>query len=119
MLLGAAIAMFVVGLTLLVQGEVRLSKTRVARGVPARVVGLIAMAPWPFTEAVASVVQVAFNVSGSGEVQNRLKLAFALFQFGLIIVCAILAYWVAFRYSRPGMPRQSPPRSSADSGGDS
>jgi hypothetical protein len=58
MILGMEIAMLVIGFLALVRGKMTISATKVVEGMPARLLGLLAMAPLPlaFLAAIAFVV---------------------------------------------------------------
>ncbi len=59
MILGLEIALLVIGFLALVRGRLTITPTKVVEGIPARLLGLIAMTPFP----LALMVGIAFAIA--------------------------------------------------------
>jgi hypothetical protein len=103
MCLVGEVVMFIIGLIALVKGRFKLSVTKQVRGVPARIFGLLLMAPMPSAFCVGLIIGFVRAAEGrplpSGE---RATLGFLTFlEAGLIAVFLTAALIVAFTNAKP------------------
>lgn len=94
MILGVEIAMVVVGLLALVRGRMTISKTKVVEGLPARLLGLLALTPLPVVLVVGIVFVVASNPADPEKFAADNKLTLTLIEAGIVIVIAILVFGI-------------------------
>jgi hypothetical protein len=89
------IAMFVFGIVVLVTGKVNVTGTKVARGAPARIAGVILLLPFPLSLMVGILIGVIMGASGKIPDQQSLLTIGAIVEFGIIFLCFAAAMLVA------------------------
>jgi hypothetical protein len=108
MILGAEIAMIVLGLMAIVTGKMTLSKTKVVFGTPARILGVVAMLPMPLAFITAVPVAIVMGLQGRAVMTNSAKLTFTLIELGIVVACMVIIYAVGGKYAEdptlPGTP---------------
>jgi hypothetical protein len=88
MILGVGIAMIVVGLLALVRGRMTISKTKVVVGVPARLLGLLALTPYP----IAIVAVLLYVAAKGGQIRDDDQWTLTAIEGGIVIGMAILVF---------------------------
>jgi hypothetical protein len=100
MLLLIEIALLVMGIIALVRGEITLSKRKVVTGAPARLIGLLAMAPLPIAFAIGFVHGVMHGAQ-AGPNNDPIKFAkdnmlfYAMIEAGILLVVGLLLVTIA------------------------
>ncbi len=98
MICGMEIGMFIAGVMALIKGRMTISKTRAVEGVPARLLGLIAMTPLPIVLLVGVVIGVIQGDNAQALLANN-NLAMILTEAGIVIGIAVLVFGVGFALS--------------------
>jgi hypothetical protein len=80
--------MIVVGLLALVRGKMTISKTKVVVGTPARLLGLLALTPYP----IAIVALLLYAASKGGQVGEDDRWTLTAIEGGIVIGMAILVF---------------------------
>src|SRR5262245_47678776 len=73
MILGAEIALLVMGLYALFAGKLTLTKQKVVRGTPARLLGILCLLPIPLSLLVGIVLGVGLAVQGQTVTENSVR----------------------------------------------
>ncbi|HEY3788664.1 MAG TPA: hypothetical protein VGL71_07405 [Urbifossiella sp.] len=104
MILGIEIAMIIVGLVALIRGKMTITKSKVVEGLPARLLGLVALTPIPIalTVGVAFVLIAAPNNPEKFAEDNKWTLT--LIEVVIVIGIAIVVFGVGAIIAEP--PRQ-------------
>jgi hypothetical protein len=71
MILGAEIGMLIVGIMALVQGRLPLTKTREVRGLPARLLAIVALLPLPLSFVGGLLLGIATVAQGETSTRPR------------------------------------------------
>lgn len=106
MILGMQIALFVIGIMALIRGRITLSKTRVVVGISARLLGLLALTPFPLSMLAGVVVTMA-NVDDPTDPQKVQEWTrdnewtLIAIQAGVVIGIGVLIFLIASVVSRP------------------
>jgi hypothetical protein len=90
MILGVGIAMIIVGLLALVRGKMTISKSKVVVGAPARLLGLLALTPYP----IAIVAVLLYVASKGGQVGEDDQWTMTAIEGGIVIGMAILVFGI-------------------------
>lgn len=91
MICGLEIGLAIFGLIALVRGKMTLSKTKVVVGVPARLIGLLALTPLPIAFAVGFVYAIV-NGADAERMAKDNQLTLGLIEAGIVIGVAILVF---------------------------
>jgi protein-S-isoprenylcysteine O-methyltransferase Ste14 len=89
------VAMFVAGIVALVTGKFNVTGTKVARGAPARIAGIILLLPFPLSLMIGILVGIVMASSGKLPDQSTLLTVGAIVEFGVIAVCFTAALLIA------------------------
>jgi hypothetical protein len=97
MILGLEIGLLIFGLIALIRGKMTLTKTKVVEGVPARLLGLLALTPLP----IAILVGIGFvlvvapaNPEKAAKIADDNKLTLALVEAGIVIFITVLVFGI-------------------------
>ena len=103
MILGAEIALFVMGVYALVTGKLLHSKnaTTTVRGWPARVIGIICLLPIPVAFAVSAVVAAVFVMQGKPVTQDSFFWVGTGIEAGVLVLCVIAMTILTYVYQTP------------------
>jgi hypothetical protein len=95
------IGMLIFGLIALITGKFSVSRNKVVRGAPARVVGGIMLLPLPL--ALLSVVAVGLALGLKGDLQEMEKhrMTFTIVEAAIVLICFIAAMVVGAIYAGP------------------
>jgi hypothetical protein len=104
MILAIEIALIVIGLMALIRGKWTISKTKVVEGVPARLLGLVALTPIPVA-IVASLLYVAvaapnLNPDQLQKFADDSKWTLVGIEAGIVILTAILVFGIGAAVAR-------------------
>jgi hypothetical protein len=94
MILTMQLVLFCMGLQSLVTGKLPLGKNRVVRGSAARILGVVAMLPFPLALGVGFAVGVIMGLNGRSTIDPSLRWIFIAAEFGVIVLCLIVIYSV-------------------------
>jgi hypothetical protein len=100
MLLIIEIALLVMGIMALARGEIKLSQRKVVTGAPARLIGLLAMAPLPIAFAIGFIHGVMHGAQ-AGPNNDPVKFAkdnmlfYAMIEAGILLVVGVLLVTIA------------------------
>src|SRR4051812_13151875 len=95
MILGLEIGLIIFGLIALFRGKLTISKTKVVEGLPARLLGLLALTPLPIAILVGIVFVLAVapnNPEKAARIADENKLTLALVEAGIVIFITILVF---------------------------
>lgn len=91
------IIMLIFGIIALVKGQFSLKRNRVVDGVPARIIGVILMLPFPLSFCIGFGIGVIAGVQ-----QKKLDpLSLVPIDLGLVAICLIAALGLAFATAHP------------------
>jgi hypothetical protein len=107
-ILGIEIAMIVIVIMALVQGKLKLGKTRVVTGTPARLLELIGFLPIPLTLVVSFVVAAAMVLRGGRVDADSFGWTAVRIEAGCAIGCLVLMYGIGAMIARPPAPAVEP-----------
>jgi hypothetical protein len=94
------VALAVYGLMALVKGRMSLGK-KVVVGTPARVLGLLAMAPLPIAFTAGVIYGAQQAAAGKGQLGNDDTLTLAAIEAGIVIVTALVVFGIAATLAIP------------------
>ena len=116
MILGVEIALAIVGLIALFGGKLTISKTKVVRGAPARLLGLLALSPFPLAFVVV-LGYVAANAPADPErfVADNQWTIIGI-EAGIVITVAVLVFAIGAAVATN--PAETARRKRADALGD-
>jgi hypothetical protein len=103
------ILLLVVGVIVLVKGEVKLTRTRVARGGPAYVVGALLALPLPLAFGIGLVYGVMMGARNQPIDPKALQAKFAPIELGIDIACLLGAVIIAAVTAKPVGRRPAAP----------
>jgi hypothetical protein len=89
------IAMFVAGIVALVTGKMNVSRTKVARGVPARLAGVVLMLPFPLALVIGIIALVLMSSGGQPPNANSFQTVDIAITLGSIVFCFVVAMLIA------------------------
>lgn len=92
---GIAIGLTIFGLLGLIRGKMTISKTKVVVGVPARLLGLLAMTPIPLLLGVGVVIGLMNLGEDPQKLQKDNQLLFAAIEVGIVVGVAVLVFVIA------------------------
>ena len=102
MILGIEIAMIVMGIIAIFKGKLTISKTKVVTGWPARLLGLVCLAPLPIVFLGAAIWAIVLNVNNdTAEVQVPATSSLVGLEIGTVIFCGAIAFGVGSLIARP------------------
>src|SRR5262245_11208492 len=102
------IALLCIGISALVTGRFRLSANRVVYGGTARVLGLIALMPFPLAFCGGFCVGFQQGLQGKTSTDPESQPILIAFEVGSVVVCSVLVYTLGwFVASAPGQVGQS------------
>jgi hypothetical protein len=93
------IALAVWGIIILVTGKLTVSSNKVVLGTPARLLGLVMIAPLPLT-FVISIAVMEWAAANRHNINDLIEPLEAV-QLGLVIGAAVLTYVLAFIIAKP------------------
>lgn len=99
MILGAEIAMLIMGLIALVKGKMTLSKKRVLLGTPARVMGVVAMLPIPISLCLAFLAAIVLAATDSTMTEDSFRGYAIAIELGVLILTLVAVYGVGGQYA--------------------
>lgn len=103
MIFGLEIGLAIVGLIALFRGKLPLTQQRFVSGVPARLLGLVALAPFPIAFGAAFVF--GFQAGLEGRVMNEsVKTTLMIIEAALVIFSALIVFGVGFAISETPPP---------------
>lgn len=109
------IIMFIFGIIALVRGRFLLTRAKEVRGWPARIIGILLMAPFPLSFLVGIVLGAVFVALGkkvdAGD--KDFLLAAQIAGFAVVAICLIAAIAVALIFSQPIRISRPEPRETA------
>jgi hypothetical protein len=108
MILGAEIGMLVLGLIALCSGKLTLSKNQVVYGTPARLLGLVAMAPFPLSFAVGFAIAVSQGIQGKAVNVKSMPWELILIEGCIVVACLATVYGVGWSYAESSIPVAKP-----------
>ena len=116
MILGAEIALIVMGVYALITGKLLTSKKSkyVLQGWPARVIGLICLLPIPLAFVTSVVVATIFLTLGKPVNQESFFLVGAGIEIGVLILCVIVVTILERTYRTPVQQAQQLEPSAAE-----
>jgi hypothetical protein len=94
MILGIEIAMIVVGLIALFRGKLTISKTKVVEGIPARLLGLLALTPIPVVIAVGLAYTILSNPADPEKFVEENKTTLVVIEVVIVLGIAILVFGI-------------------------
>lgn len=92
---GIAVGLTIFGLLGLIRGKMTISKTKVVVGVPARLLGLLAMTPIPLLLSVGVVIGLMNLNEDPQKLQKDNQLLFAAIEVGVVVGVALLVFVIA------------------------
>src|SRR5262245_32613854 len=107
MILGIEVALIVVGIMAIARGRLPLDKTRSVYGMPARLLGFVALTPIPVSAVVVAVYLASHASSGDPAAVER---AVDDNRYTLMIIEATITLGVAFVVFGLGRALSEPPR---------
>ncbi len=96
MILGAEIALFVMGVIALFCGRLPLTSTRIVRGAAARLLGLVAMAIVPLTVLVFFAVAATFRPQFARLTEDQIRWFAIGVEGGVVLLCMAFIYAVGW-----------------------
>jgi hypothetical protein len=111
MILGAEIALLILGLVAIFRGKLTLTKARVVEGTPARLLGLLGLAPIPVTIALCFAIGVVQGATGTFD-QGAFKTTAIIVEGCVLLVCIVLLYTIGFAFA--GLPGSKRARKEMD-----
>lgn len=110
MVLIGEIVLLVVGIMALVKGKLTLSKKHVLYGTPARLVGLIGMAPLPLSFAGGMAIGIYYAAQGKPFDVGTHYGKLALMEIGILISCVVAMYAIGARFAGPPAASHAQPQ---------
>jgi hypothetical protein len=98
------IATLIFGILALVNGEFKLTRTRVVGGTPARIIGGILLLPLPMTFGLAVLLGLALAMRGDTIDEKQIQAAGNVLSVGVLVFCLILAIGIAIFTAKPVKP---------------
>ncbi len=110
MIIGAEVAMFVMGLYALIKGRLMTNKKAkfVVEGWPARVIGVICLLPIPMAIAVGILVAAIMVAQGKQVTEESFRWVGIAIEGSIVLICAITAGILARVYRTPVIPVAKP-----------
>jgi hypothetical protein len=109
MILGAEIAMLVLSLYALATGKLKLSKHRVVRGTPARLLGVVGLMQLPLAFCGGVAVGVVMSSCGQDPTDPSVKWILTIIEAGTLVFCLLVIYAVGGLVAQPPAPPDCPP----------
>ena len=100
MILGAEIGMLVIGIMALIQGKLVLSKTRVVRGTPARLLGAVALLPLPLSLMAGILIGILWVAQGKSPTDATFKGIATGIEAACVLFCLALVYGIGWGIGR-------------------
>ncbi|MCE9561934.1 MAG: hypothetical protein K8U57_07755 [Planctomycetes bacterium] len=94
MILGMEIAMLVIGFLALVRGKLTLSATKVVEGMPARLLGMLAMTPLPLALMAGIAIAVAQGPGDPEKFAEDNRWTLIAIEAGIVIGVAVLVFGI-------------------------
>lgn len=115
-ILGAEIAMLLIGLIVLIQGRISLAKNCVVLGVPARLIGMVLMLPFPLATAFINGFYLLTVVVTGHTPTPQMKWVIGAAHMAAITLGLLGMFWLAARNAqRPaGMSSSVDPESGTE-----
>src|SRR5687767_10065211 len=101
MILGAEIALLLMGLYALVTGKLTLGNQRVVYGAPARVLGVVGLLPVPLTICGSVVLSVLLACEGRDPLDPALDWMFIVVEAASVVFCLVVVYSVGAAVAGP------------------
>ncbi len=96
MILGMEIALLVLGILALATGKLTLTRTRVVRGWPARLLGLLAILPLPLCFLVGFILGFITVARGQPFDVQAQRLTLSLIEAGITLLCLVALYGIGW-----------------------
>ena len=108
------VGMLIMGIFALAKGEVQLTRRKVVRGLPARVIGIILMVPFPSQVLLGIVWGVVLGLQGTDPltIQERIMRTAPFIDVAVTIGCALLAVILGVVLGKPPRIPQAEPADS-------
>lgn len=101
MILGAGIALIVVGIMALIRGQMKFSNTKVVTGTPAYVLGVLSLFPLPLALAAASIYSAGQFAKNPGRDPDDMMWTVIGIQAAIVLGGGVLICIVGFAIGRP------------------
>lgn len=100
------IIMLLFGIYTLIRGRFLLTRASEVRGWPARIIGLVLIAPWPLAFLIGMMLGAMILAQGKSVAGRDFQLTAGFLEFGIVVFCLILAIGIAKVYAQPIRKRQ-------------
>jgi hypothetical protein len=107
MILGAEIALVVLGIYALVKGKLTLTKKKVVYGTPARLLAIIAFLPMPLSLMIGVIYGVVLTVKGQDVTSPGVRLTMIGIEAGVLILCTAALYGLGWQLAKPPEPQKA------------
>ena len=101
MILGAEIALVILGIYALVKGKLTLTKTRVVYGTHARLLAIIAFLPMPLSLVVGVIFGIILAASGRDATATSVRLTMVGIEVGVLVLCVAALYGLGWQLAKP------------------
>jgi hypothetical protein len=95
------ILMLIFGIIALIRGRFLLTRVKEVRGWPARIIGILLIAPFPLSFLVGMVLGAIFLAMGKDVAHEDFKSAAQIAGFAVVAICFFTAIVVAIVFAQP------------------
>jgi hypothetical protein len=95
------IVMLIFGIIALVRGRFLLTRAKEVRGLPARLIGVVLLLPWPVALLAGMVLGAIFLAQGKPIDSKDFQLAAQLLGVAIVVLCLLSAIGIAIATAKP------------------
>jgi hypothetical protein len=95
------IVMLIFGIITLIRGKFMLTRAKEVRGVPARIIGIFLVLPFPLSLALQFLAGIVLAIQGRQPTTQEIKTIAVVIEFSMVAICFLTAVGIAIAYARP------------------